>query len=303
MDFSQVNFLTTMESTFDDGFFNDDDGIPSPAPIAQSANGTTPAPSSGAPRVRLLDQGGGASGGGTTGSGAGGGGQRVKQVLDIIVFHLPDQCKTKSWGSCDWSALGVGVNSADMPGGVSYCCSEIAVSKQVCTSDMMGRLMIDPKLFKGEQRSVEVPTEPNTEFTLDNPLIEVGVTGDYIALLANCDDFGMDVFSVGSIEWKSVKGYLPGDMFRLMTFYIVMAAVYLVLVLWYWCGMRMYQDAAIPIQKFILATIFLGLLEFLLRSTDLATWNLDGIRSQAVIWSGKPFLLIVCQWSERRCCG
>jgi hypothetical protein len=85
------------------------------------------------------------------------------------------------------------------------------------------------------------------------------------------------------MEWKSVRGYLPGDMFGLMFFYVALTLVYLLLVLWYYCGMRMFQDAAIPIQKFILATIILGTFELFFRSLDLGLWNLDGLRNDGVV--------------------
>ena len=75
----------------------------------------------------------------------------------------------------------------------------------------MGRLIIDPNLFKGEHISVDVPTDPDQEFRLPNPTFEVDITGDYILLFANCDDYGMDVFAVGSstlLSFRSLFGRL-----------------------------------------------------------------------------------------------
>lgn len=262
---------------------NDEFNVPtaaSPAsmsPAPSSANAvSTPAPS-GDRRERRLEDGTDTLGGGAP---------RVKQFLDIVFFNIPEKCKTNVWGSCDWSALGVGMRDDRVSGGVNYCCSEDAVSDGLCPSNQMGRLIIDPSLFQGQAKSVEVPTESDKEFTLDDALFDVSVSGDYVLILANCDDYGMDVFSLGSMEWKSVKGYLPGEIFGLMFFYVALTIVYLILVLWYYCGMKMYQDAAIPIQKFILATIMLGLLEFFFRSLDLGTWNMDGLRSTVFVWIG-----------------
>lgn len=260
-----------------------------PSPI-DPTDVATPAPSNGGRRRRrnLVDDEGNTAGGGDQAAGTepGGGAQKVKQILDVVLFRIPDDCKKNIWGGCDWSSLGVGVRDEEVTGGLSYCCSENTVADNKCNSDMMGRLMIDSNVFQGEHRTIEVPTDPDQEFYLEKPMFEVEVTGDYVLILANCDDYGMDVFSLGSMEWKSVKGFLPGEMFGLMFFYIAMTIVYLLLVLWYWCGMKMYQDAAIPIQKFILATMLLGLLEFFFRATDLGIWNIDGLRSMGIIWSG-----------------
>jgi hypothetical protein len=258
-------------------------GAPSPADQTDVAS---PAPSP-ADRRRRRHLEAGNEAGDDQGAEPGGGAQKVRQILDVILFPIPEDCEKNMWGGCMWSALGVGVHDDDVTGGLSYCCSENAVAANQCSSDMMGRLMINPDLFQGEHRTVEVPTEADQEFRLPNPTFEVGVTGDYVMVLANCDDYGMDVFSLGSMEWKSVKGYLPGEMFGLMFFYAAMTVVYLVFVLWYWGGMRLYQDAAIPIQKFILTTISLGFLEFFFRAVDLGTWNMDGLRSMWIIWSGK----------------
>ncbi len=265
--------------------------VESPAPTSVDVSTVaTPAPTSDR-RKRRLDE--------NTESLAGGA-PRVKQMLDVVFFLIPETCKTNIWGSCDWSTLGVGMRDDRVSGGVNYCCSEDAVSDGLCPSDQMGRLIINPNFFKGEIKTLQVPTEADTEFELDNPLFDVSLTGEYVLLLANCDDYGMDVFSLGSMEWKSVKGYLPGEIFDLMFFYSALTIVYLILVLWYYCGMRMYQDAAIPIQKFILTTIVLGLLEFFFRSLDLGTWNVDGLRSKFIVWLGTSTTCTTCCVSKKK---
>lgn len=49
----------------------------------------------------------------------------------------------------------------------------------------------------------------------------------------------------------------------------------------------MYQESAIPIQKFILATMCLGLLEVSCLGIDLFIWNTSGYRSPLVAYTGK----------------
>ena len=115
-------------------------------------------------------------------------------------------------------------------------------------------------------------------------MFEVDVTGSYVVVLANCDDNGLDVLVSGSMEWKSVGGFLPGDMFGLMFFYAGLTVYYFVTLAWYGCGMKVFQGSAIPIQRFIVATMMLGVLEFLMRTMDLYIWNMEGEREARVVY-------------------
>ena len=72
-----------------------------------------------------------------------------------------------------------------------------------------------------------------------------------------------------------------------MFFYAALTAIYFVLGLWYYCGMKMFQENAIPIQKFILATIILGFLETSFGGMNLFIWNVTGLRSAFVMYTGK----------------
>ena len=78
-----------------------------------------------------------------------------------------------------------------------------------------------------------------------------------------------------------------------MFFYAGLAAVYFVVTLWYHCGMKMYQEAAIPIQKYILATMIVGFLEVSFLGVDLFIWNINGLRYPAVAYTGKFFPPII----------
>jgi len=103
------------------------------------------------------------------------------------------------------------------------------------------------------------------------------------------------------MEWKSVGGFLPGDIFGLMFFYAGMAAIYFVLMLWYYFGMKMYQEDAIPIQKYILATMVLGFLEVSFLGIDLLIWNITGLRSPVVAYTALG--LGVLKRGSSRCLG
>lgn len=77
-----------------------------------------------------------------------------------------------------------------------------------------------------------------------------------------------------------------------MFFYGATTAIYLVLGLWYYSGMRMFQEAAIPIQKYFLGTIVLGFLATAFQGINLLYWNMVGFRSPVVMWIGKSLSIV-----------
>jgi len=249
------------------------EGTLTPSPSVNPDDGSaTPAPS---PDRRRVQEGVGA--------------ERVKQYLDVIVFMIPDDCNQNIWGGCDWTKLGVGAPDYEFVSGVSYCCTEDSASRGLCSADHVGQFIIDHDTFKGEHRQTPVPTAPDQAFQFDEPLFEITESGDYVLIIANCDDYGLEVFSLGTMEWKSVHGYLPGEKIQLVNFYAALTVIYIVLLLWYHCGTRMYQDAAIPIQKYILATMVIGFLELFFKTLDYGFWNVDGQRSTLIVWPALVF--------------
>jgi hypothetical protein len=124
---------------------------------------------------------------------------------------------------------------------------------------------------------------------------------DFFEYQANCNDNGREILVLGSMEWMSEHGFLPGDLFGLLFFYSGLAGVYLFLVITYWCGMKMYQDSAIPIQRYILTTLVLGFLESFLLTMDLYILNDRGNRWEAVVYAGEFPVLDLA--SDRTACG
>ena len=103
--------------------------------------------------------------------------------------------------------------------------------------------------------------------------------------------FNSMVFYLHSISYIYLSPFLkPGEIFYMMFVYGAATAIFLVLGLWYYIGMRMFQEAAIPIQKYILASIILGFLGTAFLAIDLLFWNINGIRSNVVMYIGKVFL-------------
>jgi hypothetical protein len=258
----------------------DGDAVTSPPTDGGDGDGDTattpPTDGDGGNRTRLLE---GGNGGGIT--------QRTTQVLDFVVFLLPEDCEKNDWGGCSWAALGIGATDDEVEGEISYCCSEDTVARNLCGAEDLGKLIVNHDIFKGDHRKVDVPTDEDTQFHLDDPVFKQDVSGDYIMVLGNCDDYGMDVLTIGDMEWKSLRGNLPGDMYDLMLFYVALTFFYFLLALSYGCGMKIYQEAAIPIQKYIAATIVLGLFELTFRALDLGIWNAVGYRQEYVAYACK----------------
>ena len=44
-----------------------------------------------------------------------------------------------------------------------------------------------------------------------SPFFDVQKSGDYVMVIANCDDDGFGIITLGNMEWKSAKGYLVSD--------------------------------------------------------------------------------------------
>lgn len=197
-------------------------------------------------------------------------------ALDIAVFHLPEECDSTRTG-CDWVELGVGARSED--GSLRYCCSADAIDMGLCSGTQYGRLLMDADKFLGKHRLINVPA--NGEYSNHmkyGRFEETEVSGKYVVLFANCNDEGRSVIVEGKTTWKSLHGYLPGDLFGLMYFYAILFFVYFVILVWYGITMKMFEDANIPIQTWIFGTISMGFLEVFFRTGDLFVWNEDGTR-------------------------
>jgi hypothetical protein len=111
--------------------------------------------------------------------------------------------------------------------------------------------------------------------------------GKYVLIMANCNDVnGRDLTVSGQYTWSSVHGYLPGNLFGEMYFFFLIFGLYAVLFAWYGCMMNRYRDAIIPIQKWVLATIGIGLLEVFFKAGDLWVWNVDGDRFWFSLYTG-----------------
>jgi len=215
-----------------------------------------------------------------------GGGRRLpmkEYTIDILFFLEPSFC-AKSKDGCDWPELGVG--NSDSIGNLRWCCSEDALALGLCDVSQLGRMIVNSETFKGEHRFVNVPASGDFDGTMTLPVMTTKEgTGQYTLLMGNCNDYGRDVEIDGEYIWKSKGGYLPGDLFDDMRFTIFLLICYGVLMYLYGSGMRKNRDSTIGIQKWILCTIAMGLLQTLFQAIDYLRWNSSGLRSNNFMYT------------------
>ena len=251
---------------------------PAPVPAPEPAQVPKPAPEEGGGRGRRLDQG---LGGGST--------------VDIVVFHVPDEC-ARSREGCDWTELGVGASDAD--GNLRWCCSDDAVALGFCQADRQyGRLIINQEKFQGDHRVLAIPASGHVERRITDGRMDFATEeGRYVMIISNCNDYGRDLQVTGSYEFVSKHGYLPGELFGEMYFFAAITVIYFILFLWYGCSMQCYSESRIEVQKWIILSIGLGLLETFFKTGDYFVWNEDGTRVWYAMYVGKfhPMYVFHC---------
>ena len=206
-------------------------------------------------------------------------------VVDIVIFHLPQKCANLNNG-CDWSEWGVGKHIPSDRTFLRWCCSDETIALGLCQIETLGRLILDDSLFTGYHREVNIPNEGDFKDTIKYGKIEETESGMYVVVFANCNVRGRDVNVEGESVWKSKHGYLPGELYGFMYFFVIITIVYLVLWTLYGCAMKVNAAYQIEIEKWIMLAISLGLLEMIFRSLDYFIWNIHGYRSTFIIWIG-----------------
>lgn len=208
----------------------------------------------------------------------------ANSVVELLFFHQPADCE-KTKAGCDWPKLGVGAR--DNIGTVRYCCTEDAIVLGICEQDRKGRVIINESTYTGEIRPVLVPSSGSDALKIESPIMDTNKagTGTYTLVLANCDDYGRSVLISGQYVWKSKGGYLPGDLFDEWHFLTFFTIGYFLLMFWYGKSMKDNSDSTIGIQKWILGTIILGLLQLILKGIDYMEWNMAGTRIDGVMYS------------------
>lgn len=205
----------------------------------------------------------------------------TESVIDVLFFHEPADCvKTKK--GCDWTELGIGVK--DILGNVRYCCSEEAVALKLCDNSDFGQIIIDSS-YDGVHRPILMPQTGDYVGKVDIPKMETKEgTGTYTLVVSNCYDYGRNILVEGPYEWKSKGGFLPGNLFDEWHFLMFLTVFYCGLLFWYARSMSENRNSVIGIQKWILGTIALAVVELFFRSCDYFEWNKDGIRHNGLLY-------------------
>lgn len=234
--------------------------------------------------------------------------------VDIVLFHEPPSCANTLVG-CDWTELGVGASDGTGDDrNLRWCCSDDASNLGLCSGPKQeGRLIVDPDKFTGHHAFLGVPPSGEWKRSVKFGMFDLkdgsgsgdedgdedgeggtwvsggedGTTGKYVLVVANCnDEMGRNLTVSGDYVWKSTHGYLPGNLFGEMYFFSALTALYLVLAVWYGIKMSIHRDEVIPIQKWMVGTILIGLLEVFFKSGDLWVWNVDGYRFWFSLYTG-----------------
>lgn len=162
----------------------------------------------------------------------------------------------------------------------------------LCEGSQYGRLIMDSTKFAGKHRFKSVPASGDFQESLKYGRFEqksAKASGKYVLVMANCNDEGRTILVKGKTIWKSVHGYLPGDLFGLMYFFAALTALYFLMLLWYGVTMKIHEEEIIPIQRWVFGTICMGTLELFFRTGDLFVWNEDGTRFWAAFYVGKLY--------------
>lgn len=152
---------------------------------------------------------------------------------------------------------------------------------------------MNPDKFRGYHTFLGVPPSGDWKrkvktgmFDLVDEMDGAG-TGKYVIVVSNCnDEVGRNLTVSGEYVWKSVHGYLPGNLFGEMYFFSALTCLYAILLAWYGIRMSIHRDEVIPIQKWMATTIGIGLLEVFFKAGDLWVWNVDGDRFWFSLYTG-----------------
>ncbi|GKY95508.1 hypothetical protein MPSEU_000512500 [Mayamaea pseudoterrestris] len=219
-----------------------------------------------------------------------------RTFVDFVAFKLPSDCANTKAG-CDWPSLGIGAQLPD--GTLRWCCSSDAVALGLCKGGAdLGRLIVDQGKLPGKKRQIPIPNSGEIAKSVNNGLIDAEESGNYVLIMANCDDQGRDLLLTGEAAYKSVHGFLPGELWGFLYFFGAMTIAYLVVSLWYSIMMHLNFESRIPIEKWILTTILLGLGEMVFKTADAFVWNSDGHRHIWICYMGIVLGVVKRGWSR-----
>ncbi|KAI3458428.1 hypothetical protein Pfo_015091 [Paulownia fortunei] len=167
----------------------------------------------------------------------------------------------------------------------AICCNPALAKDGFCK---VGEVIIrqDPD-NPGWPRRLQTSFEgKNEEAKMVLQTVEINKTGMYYLYFVVCDPELKGTLISGRTVWRNPKGYLPGKMAPLMTFYGFMSLAYLALgLLWFLRFVQHWKDI-IQLHYQITVVIGLGMCEMALWYFEYANFNATGSRPMGItLWA------------------
>eukprot|EP00298_Acanthocystis_sp_HF-20_P011127 c19243_g1_i1.p1 GENE.c19243_g1_i1~~c19243_g1_i1.p1 ORF type:complete len:485 (-),score=140.09 c19243_g1_i1:114-1568(-) len=195
--------------------------------------------------------------------------------------------------------------AVDDNGEKRFCCTEdLSGRVRGCEESLLGTAIISETTVPVIQTH-DVPWLKNESAVFVNYTFIVEKTGRYYFMLSSCLASTGDVTMTGTISWINPFGYLPGELFPLVSLYQYLSLGYLFLgIVWFFLCV-MYRQELLRLQYYVFAVIDLGFLEYTAWYFDYVNFNETGSRSMtsttfAVLLSStkrsfsRVLVLVVC---------
>mmetsp|Transcript_10322 Transcript_10322/g.16896 ORF Transcript_10322/g.16896 Transcript_10322/m.16896 type:complete len:530 (-) Transcript_10322:544-2133(-) len=164
-----------------------------------------------------------------------------------------------------------------------YCCTDSVVESGGCAVGNLNKLIVPPNLPNSFLRSTVVKT--SGAFSLDDDGLStnnIKKSGEYVLLMALCDDSAMPVIIDGAVESVDPYGYVPADQFGSMPFNLALSLAYLIVALTWATLCFWYSDQLMPLQMWISAVMFIAMIETTMLYVHFVDWNEEGVPTSTI---------------------
>ncbi|GAM27760.1 hypothetical protein SAMD00019534_109360 [Acytostelium subglobosum LB1] len=209
-------------------------------------------------------------------------------TADLVFYHTSDFAR-------------IGYHNSN--GDVDYCCTKALIEQKVCSK--LDTLIINSTSTVQSLNETSVNQSIivdstikyiNIQFnalTQDTPVqvpirYEVTKEGVYYLLVLSCDLLSQrnytNLFITGTTTFMNPYGYLSGEKFPDLYFYLIMSLVYTVVAVFWLVLCWRYRKTLLPLQYWIAAVIALGFLEMLTNYAAFSDTNKTGQFNKASVF-------------------
>ncbi|CAA7406179.1 unnamed protein product [Spirodela intermedia] len=162
-----------------------------------------------------------------------------------------------------------------------------------CSPDLDTKCNIGEVIIRSNEENPGWPKRIQTFFdgqaeeaTMVAESVEINKTGMYYLYFMFCDPQLKGTTITGRTVWRNPRGYLPGKMQPLMTFYGLMSLAYLVLgLVWFMRFVQFWKDI-LQLHYHITVVIGLGMCEMAFWYFEYANFNATGVRPMTItLWA------------------